>query len=178
MWALILSRVVGWFRAIVPILIRNWRVTLEVCAAVVLMLLWHLWTGAKEERDFIQQQFDQAVKNAREARDKQAKEYDDALTDARKYTAALVEQAETNAVTNYVKRFGKGISVRCSPVRPVSVSVGLPVVPSDPAGAAQAGSPENPYGPPEEFVAACATDAARLDGWQHWARELNLPVKE
>jgi len=80
---------------------------------------------------------------------------------------AVVEQAKKDAYQNYLRKFGGNAA--CG-IRANSLSAESSLGKADSSG--KSNEP-----PEQEFVVACATDAAVTEQWKQWAIANQLPVQ-
>lgn len=167
---------------ILSFLRANWRGTAIVCLGVLLTLSLTFHRRLSVKYKDREKEWELQLAQAQAQANKQKKEYDHALVVADARTVALVEQAKKSAWKAYTARATANVAAGLDPARFASM-LDLPTRATP--GAAEAERAPDPDGasperlaPDRAFVADCALDAARLTGWQSWARELNLPVKE
>ena len=159
-------------------LLRYWLPLLTVTLSGLLWIQTNRLGNEQEAHRVTKADFKARSDMAIAAEDQQKKEYDDALNSAAKRTQTLVEQAKSEAWRNFTARYGPLSKPLGSTTGSVG-NIGLCKLPASTAtDTSETVSPSVVDGVAQEFVVNCATDAARLAGWQSWARELNLPVKE
>ena len=154
---------------IATFLLANWRLVLIAALAGSTVLMFNLWRGAEDGKRSLEIEFRLKVAQAEQA----TKEVQDRSTKTlEKINAthnAKLAQAKTDAVRNYLTRYGTG---------GLSVAAGTPAIP----GIAYRPGPPDAAGcecmaPDPGFIQACAQDALTVGEWQSWALGNHLPVE-
>ena len=154
---------------IATFLLANWRLVLIAALAGSTALMFNLWRGAEDGKTQLEIEFRLKVAQA-EAATKEVQTRSIATLEKINHDhEAKLSAAKTDAVRNYLVRYGTG---------GLSVAAGTPAIP----GITYRPGPPDAAGcecmaPDPRFIQACAQDALTVGEWQSWARGNRLPVE-
>ncbi len=147
-------------------LLMNWKLVLLGTALAAVLGLSTRLTYVTAERDALSAEL-RSISEISKAQKEQSEFNAKVINDA---IPLMVSEAQKNAIINFKAKFGSTACYLGSGIAPSGL---LHSYNSND----QANGAEVSHGAGEQFVADCASDARRLQGWQEWAIAEKLEAK-
>ena len=165
-------------------LFSNWKALLIASLSGLLALMTHLYLGERDQKHSVEIEFklklaalDEQWQQQKQVAETAQANFDQTLGDINANHQALLEQAEKNAVKNFLAARGFGNSR----VRPVSAQA-VPAAPStytaDGSASPDAGSSNATVDPAtDKLIRDCAATTVQVTEFQEFVRKNHLPVE-
>ena len=154
-----------------PLLLANWKLILIALLVATAALFEQLWYDKVQELAEFKGKIEQAGETAKKEKDRVEKLHSDTVAEINNSWFKAVPTIRADALANFKQRYPSGL---CAPAGGVPVSANA----DSPASADGTGSKQVVAGAPsDDFVSACALDAAKVGKWQEWATLNQLKVE-